>query len=75
MVPAGQHLSAEAASRAVKLLRSHAAHLSATLQPLRSATANMGQSMSFGLTQYDVDELIAFCKGACESWRPCSAVL
>ena len=25
----------------------------------------MGQSMSFGLTQYDVDELIADCKGVC----------
>lgn len=31
--------------------------------------AAMGQSMSFGLTQYDVDELIAYCKGACESWE------
>ena len=28
----------------------------------------MGQAASLGLTQYDVDELIAYSKGACEWW-------
>lgn len=28
----------------------------------------MGQAASLGLTQYDVDELIAYAKGACEWW-------
>ena len=32
--------------------------------------AGMGQSMSFGLTQLDVDELITYSRGACESWGP-----
>lgn len=35
----------------------------------------MGQSMSFGLTQFDVDELIAFSKGACECERCEGALL
>ena len=28
----------------------------------------MGQAASYGLTQYDVDELIAYTNGACESY-------
>lgn len=34
---------------------------------LQHPAPTMGQSMSFGLTQYDVEELIAYTKGACES--------
>ena len=35
----------------------------------------MGQAMSFGLTQWDVEELMAFCKVYCDLWAECLALI
>lgn len=41
-------------------------HLSFSLSLFLSLLPNPPQAMSFGLTQYDVEELIAYCGGACK---------
>ena len=59
---------ARSAQPALPCLRAAAITFCCRFQ-LRTGPGNagrMGQSMSFGLTQLDVDELLAFCKGACE---------
>ena len=53
----------------VKLLNaiaSRCSHLSFSLSLFLSLLPNPPQAMSFGLTQYDVEELIAYCGGACK---------